>query len=97
MKRLVFSPLAAQDLNDIFDWIVVKNPIAAAKTIQSLEQTCRLLAQQPGLGAACDDLRLGMRLVAHKSFVIFYMVTDAAVEIVRVVRGSRDLPSLFTP
>ncbi len=97
MNRLIFSPLAKQDLDDIFDSIAVHNPLAAARMIQLLEQTCRTLAQQPGLGAPCDELRPGMRYFTRKHYVILYLASNSAVEILRIVHGSRDLSPLFNP
>jgi toxin ParE1/3/4 len=97
MSRLIFSPLAARDLDETFDTIAIHNPIAAARMIELLEQTCRTLAQQPGLGAPCDELRPGMRYMTCKNYVIFFHSTNSDVEILRIVHGARDLKTLFNP
>jgi toxin ParE1/3/4 len=97
MNALHFSPEAAQDLNDIYDYLVQHSPAAAARTTQALERACRLLARLPGMGTACDDLRPGMRKFPSGRYVIFYRPTDDGIEVVRILHGARDFPSVFNP
>jgi toxin ParE1/3/4 len=47
------------------------------------------------MGKARDDLKPGIRSLAHKRYLIFYLEATEGVEIARVVYGGRDLIALF--
>lgn len=47
------------------------------------------------MGRARDELKPGLRSFPVKSCVIFYRLENSRIEIVRVVRGARDLKALF--
>jgi toxin ParE1/3/4 len=53
------------------------------------------LASFPELGSLCEQLAPRMRSLAVGKYAILYRPIDDGVEIVRVVHGARDLPSLF--
>ena len=93
MSRYHFSYQAEQDLNDIYDYVARSSAANAARLVQRLQQACRLLAQFPGMGAARDDLRTGMRAFTEGSYVIFYEDTDDGIRILRVLQGSRNITS----
>jgi toxin ParE1/3/4 len=42
-----------------------------------------------------DDLDPGLRGILLDRYIIFYQVTDEAVTIARVIKGDRDLTTLF--
>ena len=42
-----------------------------------------------------DDLSPGLRSIPHGNYLIFYRLMNNGIEIVRVLHGSRDLPSQF--
>jgi toxin ParE1/3/4 len=47
------------------------------------------------MGRARDELASGLRSVAIERYVLFYRITADAVQVVRILLGSRDLPSLL--
>lgn len=49
----------------------------------------------PGIGRRRDDLAPGLRSISYANYLIFYRPIDDGIEIVRVLHGSRDLPSQF--
>lgn len=49
----------------------------------------------PFRGRARSELKGGLRSVVADRYVIFYRVTDHAIEIVRVLHGRRDLAAIF--
>jgi toxin ParE1/3/4 len=49
----------------------------------------------PWLGKPYDNLETGLRGILLDRYIIFYQVTDEAVTIIRIVRGDRDLTTLF--
>ena len=55
-----------------------------------------MLVDHPKIGAVRDDIRPGLRYLVSGSYLLLYrLVSDAEVEIVRVVHGHRDLFGLF--
>ena len=58
-----------------------------------LDHCFRLLAENQGLGQACDDIRPGYRKMHEGRHVIFYRPTADGIEIVRILHGSMDVDS----
>jgi toxin ParE1/3/4 len=48
------------------------------------------------MGRSYPELALQLRGIPLDGYIIFYKVTDDLTEIVRVVRGDRDLRSIFS-
>jgi toxin ParE1/3/4 len=94
-KQLIFSPTSQRDLNEILDYIAQDKPGAAIRFVETLRESCRRLSQHPHLGEDCSDLRAGMRRLAVRGYLIFYRLGEDKVEILRVLHGARDWPSLF--
>jgi toxin ParE1/3/4 len=53
------------------------------------------LADFPNMGTARDDLIKGLRSHAVGNYLIFYFPLEDGADIVRVLRGSRDIEKLF--
>lgn len=49
-----------------------------------------LLARNPDLGTACDDIRTGYRSFKIKRHVVFYKITPTFLSIVRVLHERMD-------
>jgi toxin ParE1/3/4 len=62
MRRLCFSPSARSDLKEILEYVAHDRPGAAVRLVDRLEATCNYLAENPNLGAACDDLLAGLHV-----------------------------------
>ncbi|MGC2745572.1 MAG: type II toxin-antitoxin system RelE/ParE family toxin [Candidatus Angelobacter sp.] len=56
MKAFVFTPLAARDLNEIWDYLASDNIEAADRVLGALEKALHGLAKNPGKGHWRDDL-----------------------------------------
>lgn len=91
----ILSPRAAQDLQDIWEWIAVENPDAALRTLIDLRAATLLLAANPELGRRRNDLLPGLRCHPKGRHLIFYRVHESCLEVVRVLHGSRDVQSIF--
>ncbi len=52
-------------------------------------------AERPGSFPARDDLHPGLRAARHGRYLIFFLETADAVQIVRVLHGARDLPRIL--
>ena len=95
MNQYIFSPLARQDFREIHDYIAEQDPDTALDFITRVEQVCERLAQMPELGRARGELAPKLRGLPVGRYVIFYRITNAGVEIVRILHGSRDIESIF--
>jgi toxin ParE1/3/4 len=93
--RVVITAPAEADLEEVFDYIALENPRAAKKYVAELRRKIRGLGQFPRAHPLRNDLRPGFRTVAHGSHLIVFRIAGNLVEIVGVVHGARDLPSLF--
>jgi toxin ParE1/3/4 len=95
MARLIFSPLAEGDLNDILDYISRDKPKAAIRWVQKIRDTFTLLAKNPEIGERRPEFRTGeFRSSIVGRYVIYYRATENGIEIARVVRGERDIRNL---
>ncbi|MDR3791750.1 MAG: type II toxin-antitoxin system RelE/ParE family toxin [Terracidiphilus sp.] len=86
------------DLDDI--WFHVAQASGsieiADRLIDSLTERFLLLVQHPHTGRARDeDLRPGLRSFPIENYMISYRIEGAGVLILRVLHGSRDLPSIL--
>jgi len=91
--RLIFSPQAADDLQDVRDYIARDKPRAARDFVLAIRERCQKLAQFPEIGAPRPYLGVGMRALPFRSYVIYYRVADI-VRIERVLHSARDVEDL---
>ncbi|MCX7045710.1 MAG: type II toxin-antitoxin system RelE/ParE family toxin [Candidatus Sumerlaeota bacterium] len=95
MKSLLLTPAAIRDVENIHDYIAADKPQAAIRFIRTLEEKCELLAESPGLGKRRDELARGLRSHAVGNYVIFYRPSKSGIEVIRILHGGRDIPSIF--
>jgi len=95
MARLVISPLAETDLNDILDYIAQDKPEAALRWVEKIRSTCEFIAENPEIGERRPEFRTGQfRSTLVGNYVVLYRPASEGVEIARVLHGSRDIRSL---
>ncbi len=95
MAKLVISPLAEGDLNDILDFIASDKPEAANRWVEKIRAACQFLADNPEVGERRPEIGTGQcRSSIVGRYVIFYRVVPGGVEVARVVRGERDIRSV---
>lgn len=96
-RRLLLSPRAAADLEEIGDYIARDNPARAASFVAGLEAKCRAVAETPELYPARADLAPGLRMAVHGRYLVLYrdLPDQKAERIERVLHGARHLPRLI--
>jgi toxin ParE1/3/4 len=95
MPRVRITPLAERDLEEIWFFIAQDDPTAADRLLDLLEQKYKLLAHNPHMGPARPDIAKELRYHPVGSYLLLYRIISGGIELVRVVHGARDLPSLF--
>ena len=95
MPRVTRRPLAAADIFEIWDYIADDSLVAADRWVDRLDEQFGLLATQPLMGRARDELAPGVRSFAFGRYVIFYAPLDDGIDVVRVLHGARDIDAVF--
>lgn len=100
--KLNWTGRAHEDLLEIYCLIAEDNPSAAERDIASLEEAIRTLAVHPRMGPRRPEIRPSTRILVENPYLILYETepdTDHGriqeVNIVPIVDGRRDLPTLF--
>jgi toxin ParE1/3/4 len=87
-----FSRRAEADLLSIGEYTLrMWGKAQAARYIGELEMCCQTMADNPGLGRPCDDVRPGLRRLEHRKHVIFYRQDREGILISRILH-ERMLP-----
>ena len=90
LYRIEISELAAQDLEDIGDYIAftLKNSRAAVNTIRGIRKKINTLKHFPERNGLDKDIRLaafGVRAELYRSYKIYYIVRQAIIYVVRIL------------
>ncbi|MBD2179525.1 type II toxin-antitoxin system RelE/ParE family toxin [Aerosakkonema funiforme] len=96
MSNYILSPLAIQDLDDIYDYLARKNLDAAENFVDNIEQKCQTLARFPNMGKSYENLLPQLRGVPLSNYVIFYRQLQNGIEVVRILSGYRDFEAIFS-
>ena len=91
MNRIVLSPRAQADLEDIWDYTAARwSEGQAERYIRDLWQAIETVAHDPRKGRACDGIRPGYRKYLVGVHVLFYRMFNDGVEIVRILHQRMD-------
>ncbi|MGB2791243.1 MAG: type II toxin-antitoxin system RelE/ParE family toxin [Candidatus Moraniibacteriota bacterium] len=95
------SRKAEEDILGCMRYLLQKDTNLPARFLASFEETCKSLLDMPALGKVrtfeCTAL-LNIREIpmrTFKKYLIFYRAHHEDIEIVRVIHGARDLPTIF--
>jgi toxin ParE1/3/4 len=95
MRRHIITTPATLDVVEIVDFLSDREVESGENFIREFTEKCRYLTNFPLIGKGYPELQPGLRGIQLKPYIIFYITTDEVVEIVRVLRGDRDLKALF--
>src|SRR5512135_682612 len=95
VSKVLRRPEAKADLIEIWLYIAEENPAAAEALLESINDKCRTLATSPLMGRTRDELHPGIRSFPVGHCVIFYQPIEDGIEVVRVLHGARDFPSVL--
>lgn len=97
MPRVTRRPLAEADILEIWNTIADDSLAAADRWVGRLDEQFRMLAAQPMMGRAREELAPGVRNFPSGRYVVFYMPMDDGIDVVRVLHGARDIDAVFSP
>lgn len=91
MKPYRLTPAAQRDLSEIWDFTEERwDAGQAEKYIAEIRAAIERVAADPDRGRACDEIRQGYRRYGIGSHLLFFVVTDDSVDIVRVLHQRMD-------
>jgi toxin ParE1/3/4 len=95
-RKLVFSPHAVADLEEIFWFIAADNPGRAKTYVDEILKACRSLCETPLIGVDRSDLRPGVRILPfRRRIVIAYELPPNRVDVLRVFSGGQDYEAIL--
>jgi toxin ParE1/3/4 len=96
-SKVVFTPEAQSDLNELFDYIADRDGNdRALDYIERIEDACLSLRTMPGCGTSREDLRSGLRLMGfERRAVIAFQAGSGFVAILRALYGGRSIDRAF--
>ena len=97
MSRFTFARGVRADLRGIWRYIAIENhsPDAADRLADRITDVFALLARQPLLGEARDDLAPGVRSFVVGSYLVLYSPTRSGIRVIQVVPAARDIATAF--
>ncbi len=96
-RSIRYLPAAVDDLLSIYDRIAHDSPARAREFTDKPDKRIGSLASHPLPGGIPKHEKLqlfGYRVLGVESYLVFYIVKGAAIEIHRVIHGARDLDDL---
>jgi toxin ParE1/3/4 len=88
---LKVTDTAQDDLLEIWSFIAQDNPKAADNLLAAFADQFDRLLKFPEIGRDRSELKIHLRSVPVKNYIIFYQLTEKYVEILRVSHGARDI------
>lgn len=97
MIEVIWSSQAQKDLDEIADYIALKNPGAALKLIEEIEKKVERLGSHPESGRKVPELSKDLHIyreIIVKNYRIIYRYSGEKVYILTVRHGRRHLAGL---
>lgn len=91
MASFRLSARAEEDLTEIYTYGIFQfGYYQAEKYAQGLEEALLNLSQSPYMGKESNFLYRGLREFIYKSHLIFYLIEEGGILIIRILHQSRD-------
>ena len=88
MPHLIWSPGALKDVQRLYRFLAPKSPRAAARAIQTLRKSLRVLAEHPEIGRPAPDMDPEFREwpigYGESGYVALYRIDHDAVAILAI-------------
>ncbi|MFN6526466.1 type II toxin-antitoxin system RelE/ParE family toxin [Nostoc sp. ChiSLP03a] len=101
MFEIKKRPQVIRDLIDLATYIAQDNLNVSDRFLTAAEGTFKQLAKTPAIGKPCKFVHPNLaeiRQISIKEFqkyLIFYRITESAIDILRVIHAARDIESIF--
>jgi toxin ParE1/3/4 len=99
--RIVERPEAIRDLEELAEYIAQRSVAAGERFYDAVKEAYRRLAEMPEAGSRWESDQPALRDVRcwtirrFRNYVIFYRPLTNGIEILRVLRGARNLRAIM--
>jgi plasmid stabilization system protein ParE len=76
--RVRYTERAAQDLQDLLEFLESRNPAAVAKALTAIRTAVRVLGKHPMTGRAQDLRGVRKAVVMPQGYAVYYGIDEAA-------------------
>jgi toxin ParE1/3/4 len=97
-RAFIVRPRADFDLDELVEHIALRDPRAALRFESWVRETYRRIERFPAMASVRTTSRGPVRLrqvLRYPRFLIIYRFDDTVIEVIRIVRGARDLDKLL--
>ncbi len=92
MAEIAWTAEAARWLEDIFEYIALHNPLAAARTVEGIVERVQDIIAFPEIGYRYTASSRQVRILLYGHYRIAYLVRgDGNIDVVGVFHGSLDI------
>ncbi len=96
MAQILFTPLATEDLREIWVYLAENaGSETANKFLSAVKKKCETVAEFPEIGRVRHEYLVNLRSFPFGNYIIFYLPLDKGIEVLRIIHGSRDIQQIF--
>ena len=92
MFSITWSPLADADLEAITSFIWQRNPLAAQRMWQLIQDSVLPLAEHPYLYRQSERMPGCRQVVVHPNYIVVFQVSTDSIKILRVLHARQQFP-----
>jgi plasmid stabilization system protein ParE len=98
MRRALWTPIAERELDEILFYISVRDrrPATGQRIYYEIREMADSYTQPDAVRNVYPNTPPSWFYFLHKRWLIFYRLHADGIEVMRVVDGSRDLPSVLS-
>jgi toxin ParE1/3/4 len=95
--KYILSKAAEEDIDAIFDYGKYRfGQEQAINYLIELESLIQTISENPDIGRLRNEIKKELQSFPFQSHIIFYRNLKTHIRIIRILHGSRDLPSQFS-
>lgn len=88
--KVIWSPTARREISDVFNYLVVRNPDAAVKITETIENTVALLYDNPLMGRKSERTPSRELVIPRTNYIVIYRVMETELEILSVYHAKQN-------
>ncbi|MES2595446.1 MAG: type II toxin-antitoxin system RelE/ParE family toxin [Verrucomicrobiota bacterium] len=91
MAKVIYSPQADRDLDDIWDYVAQDSLLQADRLWDRFRAKLEYLAKWNTIGRLRPELTQNCRSYPFGKYCFYYRPTEAGIEVLRILHSARDI------